>query len=104
MHILQSHRPQQSGVSLVTVIFSGLPSAVDVMRVGVTDSVSGRCPAVPVSSPLKCQASSVLRCTTVYLLPLLSTPLIDAICAVITPLVIKQQFSPCFGLSAMTSQ
>lgn len=39
--------------------------------------------------PLKCQPSSELRCATVDLLPLLSTLLIDAICAFITPPVIK---------------
>lgn len=58
--------------------------------------------AVLASFPLKCQASSVLRCSTVYLLPLLGTLLIDAICAVITPLVIKQHFSlPVSGCQAL---
>lgn len=58
--------------------------------------VGGGAPALSVlvaPFPLKCHASSVLRCSTVYLLPLLSTLLIDAICAVITPPVIKQHFS-----------
>lgn len=72
-------------------------SAADVMG-GTSLTLS----AVLAFFPLKCQASSVLRCSTVYLLPLLSTPLIDAICAVITPLVIKQHFSlPVSGCQAL---
>lgn len=34
-----------------------------------------------------------LRCSTFDLLPPFSTPLIDALCALITPRVIKQHFS-----------
>lgn len=72
-------------------------SAADVMG-GTSLTLS----AVLAFFPLKCQASSVLRCSTVYLLPLLSTLLIDAICAVITPLVIKQHFSlPVSGCQAL---
>ena len=73
-------------------------SAADVMGEGTSLTLS----AVLASFPLKCQASSVLRCSTVYLLPLLNTLLIDAICAVITPLVIKQHFSlPVSGCQAL---
>lgn len=50
---------------------------------GVTWPDSVRVPSL--SFPLKCQASSVLRCSTRYLLPPLSTLLIDAIFTVITP-------------------
>ena len=78
------------------------PSAADVIGVVVTNCHGSYSPAVLSSSPLKCQASSVLRCCTVYLLPLLSTLLIDAIFAVITPLVIKQHFSlPVLGCQAL---
>lgn len=90
-HFTETHTHHQLLFSLVRLIFSGPPLVhllPDVMG-GTSLTLS----AVLSFFPLKCQASSVLRCSTVDLLPLLSTLLIDAICSHITPLVIKQHFS-----------
>lgn len=105
MHTEQTNTKCQLMFSLVCLILfcSPLaPSAADVMGRWLPTLSANPSPAVLISFPLKCQASSVLRYSTVYRLPLLSTLLIDAICAAITPIVIKQHFSlPVLGCQAL---
>ena len=99
---MHTHTHTHTAVIVQFSVFDIFWSPLGASAADVTGGTSLTLSAVLAFFPLKCQASSVLRCSTVYLLPLLSTLLIDAICAVITPLVIKQHFSlPVSGCQAL---